>query len=347
MSQRRAWSFLTIEGDREYQGNEGYDDDPHTTYRYDNFVANHLQVSPGDVVVIRSPQEVIGIAEITEILEAKGTKERSRCPVCSDTNISHRKTMSPAWRCKSNGHEFDTPDRETIPITTYEARYGSTFRERGPELTPEVLAKAVIRPSDQMSIKEIDLAVIEPSLGEDADELLERFASNLEPPDIDEPDDEDTNSSLIQRREQVLRQISLRRGQRKFREKLIKRYGAVCQVSGCDLLEIIEAAHIDPYSESEDNGVGNGLLLRSDIHTLFDLGYLGIEPGTLKIKLHPAIAGSEYDQIDGAGLLVNDTKGPAPGPLKKRWSFFRLKVVSHEQQPKRTNRRCKAGSDKI
>lgn len=228
MSQRRAWSFLTIEGDREYQGNEGYDDDPHTTYRYDNFVANHLEVSPGDVVVIRSPQEVIGIAEIAEIIEAQGTKDRSRCPVCSDTNISHRRTMSPAWRCKSNGHEFDTPVRETIPITTYEARYGSTFRKGGPELTLELLAEAVIRPSDQMSIKEIDLTIIEPSLGEDADELLERYASKLEPPEIDERGAEDVTESFIERRERVLRQISLRRGQRKFREKLLKRYDAVC-----------------------------------------------------------------------------------------------------------------------
>lgn len=339
MGQRRAWSLLTIEGDREYQGNEGYYDDPHATYRYDNFVANHLQVSPGDLVVIKSPQKVIGIAEVTEILESKGSKKRNRCPVCSDANISHRKTMNPAWRCKSNGHEFDIPNRQTIQITTYEARYGSTFREAGPELTLELLAEAVIRPSDQMSIKEIDIAVIEPRLGGSADELIERFAGNLEPPDIDEAEDKGILQSLIERRGQVLRQISLRRGQKRFREKLIKHYDAVCQVTGCDILEIIEAAHIDPYSESEDNGLGNGLLLRSDIHTLFDLGYLAVEPETLKIRLHPAITGSEYDQIEGVGLMINETNGPAIGPLRKRWSFFQQKVVPHGQQPKRAKRK--------
>jgi len=327
VSQTRAWSFLTIEGDREYQGNEGYEDDPKSTYRYDNFVANHLQVSTGDVVVVRSTDRVIGIAEITDIAEGKGIKKRSRCPVCSDTNLSHRKTMRPPWRCKSNGHEFDDPIQETIPITTYEARYGATFRDCSSTLSLELLAEAVIRPSDQMSIKEINLAVIETSLGQDTDELIERFASNLEPPETDDTDNEDMPESLIERREQVLRQISIRRGQRKFREKLIKRYTAICQVTGCSLAEIIEAAHIDPYSESEDNGVGNGLLLRSDIHTLFDLGYLGIEPRTLKIKLHPAIEGSEYAKIDGTVLLVNETKGPSPDPLERRWSFFQGKVA--------------------
>ncbi len=327
MGQRRAWSFLTVDGEREYQGNEGYEDDPHAAYRYDNFVANHLQVSVGDVAVIRSNSSIIGIAEIVEIIEAKGTKARFRCPECGDTNLSHRKTISPAWRCKGSGHEFDNPVVETVPITTFEAQYGPTFRECGPNLTLGLLTEAVIRPSDQMSIKEIDLAVIEPSLGEGVDVLAHRFASNLEPPEIDEPDVDGVTKSLIERREEVLRQVSLRRGQSKFREKLIKRYGACCQVTGCDILEIVEAAHIDPYCESEDNGVGNGLLLRSDIHTLFDLGYLAIEPSTLKIRLHSAIKGREYDQIDGADLLVNGTNGPAPSALDKRWSFYEAKAV--------------------
>ncbi len=162
-----------------------------------------------------------------------------------------------------------------------------------------------------MSIKEIDLAVIESSLGVDAEELLERFASNLEPPELVELDAVDATESCIERRGRVLREISVRRGQRKFREKLLKRYGAVCQVSGCDFIEVIEAAHIDPYSKSEDNGVGNGLLLRSDIHTLFDLGYIGIEPRSLQIRLHPAIQASEYGHIDGATLLIGSTKGPS------------------------------------
>ncbi len=135
MSQRRAWSFLTIDGEREYRGNNGYNDDPHTTYRYDNFVANHRQVSVRDVAVIRSNNSVIGIAEISEIIEASGTKQRFRCPDCGDTNLSHRKILSPTWRCKSNGHEFDNPVAETIPTMTYEARYGSTFRYPSPELT--------------------------------------------------------------------------------------------------------------------------------------------------------------------------------------------------------------------
>ena len=326
MSERRAWSFLTIEGDREYQGNEGYEDDPHTTYRYDNFVANHLQVSPGDVAIIRSTSAVIGIAEIAKIIQGEGTKERLRCPTCSDTNLSHRRTLKPAWRCKKNGHVFDVPRKETIPTATYEAQYGASFQECDPILTIEKLANAVIRPSDQMSIKEIDLAGVEPFLGKAGEEIVARFVSNLKPLEIDETEGSDTSGSIIEQHRKVLREISVRRGQKKFRDKLIKRYGGTCQVSGCSFVELVEAAHIVPYSECKDNSVQNGLLLRSDIHTLFDLGYLGIDPETLTIKVSPSIRDSNYRQFEGVTLQTNGSSGPAEEYLTKRLGMYAQKL---------------------
>jgi putative restriction endonuclease len=326
MSERRAWSFLTIEGDPEYQGNDGYRDDPHTTYRYDNFVPNHLQVSPGDVAIIRSTNTVIGIAEIAEIIKGEGTKERQRCPVCSDTNINHRKTKHPAWRCKSNHHEFEEPERETLETTTYEARYGDSFRECEFALTVNNLANAVIRPSDQMSIKEIDLARLEPLLGTQGDGIVESFVGKLEPPELNDAEDGDASGSVIEQRRKVLREISVRRGQKKFRDKLIKRYGGRCQISGCGFVELVEAAHIDPYSESGDNSVQNGLLLRSDIHTLFDLGYLAIEPEDLKIRVHPEIKDDNYLQFEGCKLETNGTSGPDVGRLRKRLVLFTQKL---------------------
>ncbi len=58
------------------------------------------------------------------------------------------------------------------------------------------------------------------------------------------------------------------------------RYEHRCVVTGCTVIAVLEAAHIRPYRRPEDNDVKNGLLLRADIHTLFDLNLLGIEPGT-------------------------------------------------------------------
>ena len=59
---------------------------------------------------------------------------------------------------------------------------------------------------------------------------------------------------------------------------------------------MLEAAHISPYRGEDDNHVENGLLLRSDIHTLFDLDLLGIDPERLRVVLHQDLV-EEYGQF--------------------------------------------------
>lgn len=76
--------------------------------------------------------------------------------------------------------------------------------------------------------------------------------------------------------EKIWREIVTRRGQRRFRNKLISKYKYCC-ITNCEDLDALEAAHIQPHSEKEDYRRENGLLLRSDIHTLFDLNLIGID----------------------------------------------------------------------
>jgi putative restriction endonuclease len=54
-------------------------------------------------------------------------------------------------------------------------------------------------------------------------------------------------------------------------------YGRRCAVTEEKTLPVLEAAHIRPYADGGGHEVGNGLLLRSDFHTLFDAGYLTID----------------------------------------------------------------------
>lgn len=95
--------------------------------------------------------------------------------------------------------------------------------------------------------------------------------------------------------------IARRQGQSQFRYALMHAYGAQCAVTGCTILEILEAAHIKPYLGKQTNHVTNGLLLRADIHTLLDLGMLRIEPTTLRIEVS-ASAKSGYGSYDGSLL---------------------------------------------
>ena len=106
----------------------------------------------------------------------------------------------------------------------------------------------------------------------------------------------------IDNRRTIIRQIRARRGQSQFRNALRERYENRCIVTGSIVLDILEAAHIKPYRGESDNHPSNGLLLRADIHTLFDLNLLGIEPNQLRVELHPEIE-SEYGHLAGKSLL--------------------------------------------
>jgi hypothetical protein len=324
MAGPRAWSFLTIDGVRQYGGNAGYVDNPAEIYRYDSDVANHQQVSDNDVIVLRSKTGILGVAKIEKVFPGLGEKERQRCPYCHTTNIKERVTMHPRWACK-NKHTFDLPVRAIETVQTFEAHYGQTFRPAPQALTLSQLNAAVMRPSDQMSIKELDLARIEEWLWTEADcrQLIVDYAGSIT---LDTSthayDGIDAPTSMIEARRRVLREVNLRHGQSKFRERLIRRYGQACQISRCAFAGLVEAAHIRPYVLSNENGAQNGLLLRSDLHTLFDLGLLAIDPASMAVALHSDLRDMGYAQFDGQQLFTNGTSGPDRGALGERWELF-------------------------
>lgn len=69
-----------------------------------------------------------------------------------------------------------------------------------------------------------------------------------------------------------------RLGQGTFRLAVTSAYSRSCTVTGEHSLPALEAAHIRPYSDGGEHEVSNGLPLRSDIHRLFDTGYVGVTP---------------------------------------------------------------------
>lgn len=125
------------------------------------------------------------------------------------------------------------------------------------------------------------------------------------------------------RRKQVVRQIKERRGQQSFRDALRDRYDNRCVVTGCRLLDVLEAAHISPYRGVEDNHPQNGLLLRADIHTLFDLDLLGIDPESFAVTLHPNVRSDEaYATLNGAPLHYDPRRRPSAEALRLRFERF-------------------------
>lgn len=80
--------------------------------------------------------------------------------------------------------------------------------------------------------------------------------------------------------------VQVREGQRKFKEQLwLLEKKPSCAISGETMRELLDAAHIIPVAEGGSDEVENGLLLRADIHRLFDAGYFQINlDGSLKMK---------------------------------------------------------------
>jgi transcriptional regulator with XRE-family HTH domain len=121
--------------------------------------------------------------------------------------------------------------------------------------------------------------------------------------------------------EEVKRQIAGRRGQSEFRRVLIAAYGQRCAITGCDAEEALEAAHIVPYKIDKCQDARNGVLLRADIHTLFDLQLLRIDPESLRIVVMPGLENTCYRKLTGRQLRLpeDSTCQPNKEQLLLRW----------------------------
>lgn len=121
----------------------------------------------------------------------------------------------------------------------------------------------------------------------------------------------------------VERQIRERRGQQLFRDGLRKRYQDRCLITKCRILDVLEAAHIRPYRGENDNALDNGLLLRADIHSLFDLDLIGIEPYGLFVHIHHDLyTDSTYAKLAGKPLHWPSRHRPSQNALKLRYDQF-------------------------
>lgn len=128
--------------------------------------------------------------------------------------------------------------------------------------------------------------------------------------------------------------IRIRRGQPEFREKLLSAWGRRCVVTGCRVIGLLEAAHITPHADETDYRTSNGLLLRADIHTLYDLALLSIDQH-MQVHLAAELQFSEYRQYNKKRIdhLPNrSVDAPSQEALAKRHAAFLAKENSQAQQ---------------
>lgn len=94
-----------------------------------------------------------------------------------------------------------------------------------------------------------------------------------------------------------------RPGQIRFRETARRAYDTTCAVTRYKVRAVLEAAHIDPYRGADSDHVQNSLLLRSDIHRLFDAFEITIDDD-YRVMLSPTLRTSAYGDLHGTPILL-------------------------------------------
>ena len=117
-------------------------------------------------------------------------------------------------------------------------------------------------------------------------------------------------------------------GQGTFRIAVTEAYERACAVTREHSLPALEAAHIKPFSDQGPHVVSNGLLLRSDLHHLFDRGYVTVTPQNRlevgkRLKEHFR-NGKSYYPLNGTVLTVPRSMGQRPDPQLLRWHNERV-----------------------
>lgn len=117
--------------------------------------------------------------------------------------------------------------------------------------------------------------------------------------------------------------IRSRLGQGAFRLRITDNYQRTCAVTGERTLPALEAAHIRPYSKGGLHDESNGLLLRSDIHNLFDAGYVTVTPDfhfevSRRIK-EEFENGRDYYSLHGDAIKMPNQPEIRPHPGQLTW----------------------------
>jgi ribosomal protein L37AE/L43A len=299
----QAWVFVTISDD-EGSGfvNPRHDDSTGIYYSYDSNVGNSKRVSKGDLIVLREDNHVAGwgFIEFIEVFP-NSQKELSRCPKCNKTNFSRRKTVSPSNKCSSCRHEFEDHEiRVTVEnVTAYRAYYANTWTEAARPVFRTELEQIIKTKDPTNSIRPLDR------------EKLPEFLDTISGRDVDLVVDIGEKEVEIILGGHVEATVRRRRGQREFRFKLMEKFGEICAFSGEQPPQVLEAAHINSFAQTGEHHLNGGLLLRRDIHSLFDANLITVNPDSWKILIAPRLRRFEtYKPLDGRNLFVPEGSRP-------------------------------------
>jgi len=107
-----------------------------------------------------------------------------------------------------------------------------------------------------------------------------------------------------------------RLAQQAFKAVVLNTYHGHCAITGTKIRPVLQAAHIRPVTAGGENRIDNGLLLRSDVHTMFDRGYLAVDPA-YRLRVSPRLRdefgnGEQFYAQAGQLIALPDRKTDRP-----------------------------------
>lgn len=267
----KAWA-LDTEGQRAYRGDTAYQDVLGSSFVYDNNVDRSQQVREGHMIVIYDRDDVLGLGRISR--------------------IEHHDGM-------------------------FVAHYGATWRALDGVIAADELKEACTDEAVQNAIRPLDLDKLEQMLGKvqmrlpsvDAEtRAAAKVAAARRTITVKKArGDGTTRGGTAPKGGHRETRTKARIGQGPFRKELIRRYGHVCAITGRCPAEVLQAAHLRDFAEHGTHNLDEGVLLRADVHLLFDNDLLAVDPTTWRVVLAPSLSDfPAYAELDGAEFV----KGP-------------------------------------
>lgn len=288
-----AWLFMTVGDNRQHGGNAGYDDQADVYYTWDSTVPNHAQIKAGDPIAIWDKEHLLGISVIEEIETEVKEKLLFKCPHCGRAGIKARRSISPKYKCYKCKGEFETPETQKATVTEYRSRHDAAWTSLENLLPGAVLRGLCKRPKSQLSMRSLRWEAFQEAISsKGADRAVERVVQRA--PDFAFP------------KGHTLEIVRVRRGQSQFRGHLLDAQGQICAFTGRAPARVLEAGHLYSYAELGVHHQHGGLLLRRDIHRLFDDGWLAVHPDSRKVDVANTLeAFPQYASLHDRPLQTN------------------------------------------
>lgn len=230
------------------------------------------------------------------------------CPNCGRADFKGRKNLRPTFRCFECKAEFDNPVAHRKVVTTYRSEHGTAWVDLAGAVDGATLRSLCDKPASQLSLRPLEWEKLRAVLEGSGHSTLDTIVKN-------------TRQAIAGGHKHAI--VRVRVGQREFRSKLLAEHGAVCAFSGPVPADVLEAAHLYSYATIGEHRDEGGLLLRRDLHRLFDLGRIVVDPRSFCLDVDEIIrAYAPYAVLHGAPVAARLGKGHRRW-LAEHWRTYR------------------------